>query len=88
MGEIEGDGDSGDALWGKPFVAKVAIRLEGDAARGEFGVKLLDARFEFAAFDAEIEIAEAEGEQFVVFEGGPGRGWIGRAHGYRLKRGR
>ena len=71
MGEIEGDGDGGDALRGKPFVAKVAIGAEGDAARDEFGVKLLDARLEFAAFDAEIEIAETEAEEFVVFEGDP-----------------
>jgi hypothetical protein len=28
--------------------------------RGKFGVELLDTRLKFAAFDAEIEIAETE----------------------------
>ena len=67
MGEVERDGDGGYSLRGKPFIAQVAIGLESDAARPEFTVKLLDAWFKLAAFDSKIEIADAEGEQFLVF---------------------
>ena len=61
---------------------EVAIGAEGDAAQGEVVVKLAEARLEFGAFDTHAEIADADGEQFFVFERGPcGSGRQGRGRG-------
>jgi hypothetical protein len=85
MGEVEGDGDGGDTRGGEPFVANVANGTKRDAARGEFHVELLNAGFEFAALNTETKVAEAEGEELIVFESHPWRGrWqrMGRALGH------
>ncbi len=71
--EIKRNGDGAGALGGKPFVAEIAIGAEGDAAQREVVVKLAEARFEFGAFDAHAEIADADGQEFFVPERGPRR---------------
>jgi hypothetical protein len=61
-------------LRGKPFISQVAIAPKGDAVRSEFGMELRDGRLKFAAFDAEIEIAETEAQSSsslrVTYDGG------------------
>jgi len=84
--EVEREGDGGGAGGGEPFVAEVAIGAEGDAAEGEFVVELAEAGLEFGAFDANAEVAYAEGEEFLVFERDPS--WRSGGGCGRRRRGR
>ncbi len=80
--QIERDGDRARALRGEPLVAQVAIGPECDTAQREVVVKLAEARFELGAFDADAEIADADGQEFFVTERGPRRrSWRGRRGG-------
>ncbi len=72
MGEIEGDRDRRYALRAEPFVAEIAGRPDGQAARLELAVELGHARLEVAAFDPYPEVADAQGEEFLVSKGDPG----------------
>ena len=76
--EVEGDGDGRLAVGAEPLVAEIAGRPDGQAARLELAVELRDARLEGAALDAHAEVADAEREELLVSEGGPGRIHSGR----------
>ena len=43
----------------KPLVAEIANRFHRDVPGSELGVKFIDARFELAAGDLELQIADA-----------------------------
>src|SRR5205809_1052990 len=73
MGQVEGNGNGGNAVRREPLVAKVAAGTEGDSTRGELGIELTDSGLELALFDADAEVADAELEELLVFERGPRR---------------
>ena len=71
MRKIEGNCDGRDAGGGKPFIAEIAIWKKCDTSCREFGAQLTNMSFQFAAFDSEPQIAEPDGEEFVVFQAYP-----------------
>src|SRR5260370_6985819 len=73
MGEIERNGDGGHAHGREPFIAKITGGAEGESPGGNLLVKLRNAPFQFTAFNAESEIANAPTQQFVVLQSHPGR---------------
>src|SRR5260370_20073439 len=73
MGEIERNGNGGHACGRKPFIAQIAGGAKGEAAGGNLVVKLRNAPFQFTAFNADFEVANAPSQKFVVLQGNPGR---------------
>ena len=70
MGEVEGNRDGRRAVRAKPLVAQVAKRFYRDVPGSELGVEFVDARFELAAGDFELQIADAHLQQRVIVQRG------------------
>src|SRR5689334_7573836 len=79
MRQIERDSDCGHTLRREPLITQIAIGPEDHSTRGEFFVKLLHARLKLATLDADIEIADAKRQKFLVLQSDP-RGIGGDVH--------
>ncbi len=60
VSQIERDGNGGDAIGRKPFIAEVAIRAQTYSPCGELVGNLPDARLELTSLDGDTEIANTE----------------------------
>jgi len=58
--QVEGNGDPGDAVRGKPLLRQPTMRSETDAARRQFPVQPVDRLFEIRSLDGELQITESE----------------------------
>jgi hypothetical protein len=70
MREIEGNGDSWDAIGREPLVRQPVVRTERHAACGQLLVQLGDPGFQRTAFDPQIELAELQVQQLLIRERG------------------
>ncbi|MGY3076495.1 hypothetical protein ACVWZZ_002866 [Bradyrhizobium sp. LM6.10] len=66
MGEIEGDGDAGDASRAEPFARDPGMRPQPDAALLELLVERADTIIEPGAFDRNPQAGEPLLEQLVI----------------------
>lgn len=66
MGEIEGDGDSGDAVGSVPSVGEPEVGPELKPARFEFLVEFSDTIFEDGSFDLHSEIADPQIQKLLI----------------------
>src|SRR5437016_6143060 len=62
MREIERNGNGGDTCRREPLVTQIAGGAEGETTGGNLVVKLCHAPFQFTAFDANAEVANAPGQ--------------------------
>ena len=69
MGEVERDGDAGNAVGGEPLVRKPEVGAKQQAAAGQLAVELLDPQGEIGALDLQVELTELHVEQFLVAQG-------------------
>src|SRR5207253_3137594 len=83
MRQVEWNGNGRYALGREPLVPKVAVGAQQDSTCGQLAIKLADRRLQLAIFDPYTEIADAEREQFLVFERVPRR-LYSHLHGYIL----
>ncbi len=66
VGQVEGDPDRDRALRDTPFVGEIEGRLElHDSARAQLGSEALDHLLEGAAFDLQVEVADALAEDLL-----------------------
>jgi len=73
MRQVEWNGNGRHAFGREPLVPKVAVGAQRDSTCGQLVIELTDWRLQLALFDADTEIADAEREQFLIFERVPRR---------------
>lgn len=66
VGEIKGNGDTGDAVGSVPTVGEPEVRPEVKPPRIEFLIEFADPVFEHRPFDFHSEIADSHIEEFIV----------------------
>ena len=66
MVEIERNGDAGRVVRAEPFVGQPDMRVDVDAALFQFVIELHHATLDPGALDGEVEILEAQFQQFLV----------------------
>jgi hypothetical protein len=73
MSEIEGNRDAGRVIGAEPLVGHPGVRPDAKPPLAELRIELVQAPLEPRACDGDLEVLEAQLEEFVVGQGGPGK---------------